>query len=160
MDRTDYLTLYRLFDGITPLPRDCGVLCGKACCRGDENTGMLLFPHEETVLRTVETDGRRYAVCGGRCDRTQRPLSCRIFPLFPFSDEAGRILVTADPRAKKICPLARQAKYAAFSRPFIRAVLETGRILSRDAAGKAFLTELSGEIREIAALNALLGGAG
>ena len=33
---------------ITPLKRDCGRVCGAACCRPleGEETGMLLFPGE------------------------------------------------------------------------------------------------------------------
>ena len=33
---------------VTPLKRDCGRVCGAACCRplGGEETGMLLFPGE------------------------------------------------------------------------------------------------------------------
>ena len=40
-----YLQLYRLFDSITPVRTDCGGLCDKACCRGDDG-GMYLFPGE------------------------------------------------------------------------------------------------------------------
>ncbi len=35
---------------LTPLLTDCGRLCGVACCKGDEQTGMLLFPGEEALL--------------------------------------------------------------------------------------------------------------
>lgn len=35
---------------LTPLLTDCGRLCGFACCKGDEQTGMLLFPGEEALF--------------------------------------------------------------------------------------------------------------
>ena len=34
---------------LTPLKTDCGRLCGGACCEGDEETGMLLFPGEDAL---------------------------------------------------------------------------------------------------------------
>ena len=44
-----YLQLYKLFDDITPVPVDCGQLCDKACCKGDDS-GMFLFPGEKEVF--------------------------------------------------------------------------------------------------------------
>ena len=44
-----YLQLYKLFDDVTPVPVDCGQLCDKACCKGDDS-GMFLFPGEKEVL--------------------------------------------------------------------------------------------------------------
>ena len=38
-----------LLQSLTPLKTDCGRLCGCACCRGDEQTGMLLFPGEDAL---------------------------------------------------------------------------------------------------------------
>lgn len=38
-----------LLNDITPLKFDCGVLCNKACCKGDKNTGMYLYPGEELM---------------------------------------------------------------------------------------------------------------
>ena len=35
---------------LTPLLTDCGRLCGFACCKGDEQTSMLLFPGEEALF--------------------------------------------------------------------------------------------------------------
>ena len=37
-----YLQLYKLFDDVTPVPVDCGQLCDKACCKGDDR-GMFLI---------------------------------------------------------------------------------------------------------------------
>ena len=82
--RDKYQKLYaeanRIIGDKTPLKKDCGQVCGGACCKGDDDTGMLLFPFEESVFRVDEKDGVRLCVCQGRCDRSERPLSCRIFP--------------------------------------------------------------------------------
>ena len=50
-----YLQLYRLFDNSTPLKADCGKLCGKSCCKGDDG-GMYLFPGEEKVFGLLNPD--------------------------------------------------------------------------------------------------------
>ena len=44
-----YGLIYNTIGGLTPLDYDCGILCGKACCKG-EDAGMLLFPHVEEAL--------------------------------------------------------------------------------------------------------------
>lgn len=87
----------------TPLKRDCGRLCGAACCQPDETglNGMLLFPFEETYyrrpiegfpFRLVDDDtlfkGGKRLVCEGTWSPRTPPLACRIFPL--------RIRVQAD----------------------------------------------------------------
>lgn len=77
-----YTHLYRLLDKATPIGADCGKLCGAACCKGDEDTGMYLFPFEEVMydgsekwLRIYESDfyvnGKavKIAICSGICDR-------------------------------------------------------------------------------------------
>ena len=46
----------------TPLRKDCGLICDGACCKGDSETGMLLFPCEQTSLSVTEKDGVRLAV--------------------------------------------------------------------------------------------------
>mgnify|MGYP000743635207 CR=1 FL=1 len=72
---------------LTPLLTDCGRLCGFACCKGDEQTGMLLFPGEEALFapcafgRVIpahfELAGRpaHLFVCNGTCSRENRPLA-------------------------------------------------------------------------------------
>ena len=152
----DYIKLYRLFDDAAPLKTDCGVLCEKACCRGDASVGMLLFPGEETALPTVEARGRRFVLCGGNCSRADRPLSCRIFPLFPVPDERGRIRVTADARGCAVCPLARQAENVRFDRRFVRRVKKAGKLLAKDPACLAFLIETAEEIAEAGKLREMI----
>ena len=147
--RAVYNGIYRLFDDVTPLRADCGMLCGKACCKGDENTGMLLFPHEETAFKTIKSQSGSLCVCNGVCERNDRPLSCRIFPLFPALDKNGNIKVIPDLRGADICPLVRQAENVSFDRRFLRHVRVTGKILSRDAECREFLRKVTEQIEEI-----------
>ena len=129
----------------TPLKADCGRLCEKACCRGDKETGMLLFPGEQTPFRVIERDGRRLAVCGGNCQRGERPLACRLFPFLPLPENDGKIRVRADPRGRGICPLVRLADEAAFSHRFLHRVRRVGALLWRDGESRAFLVALRRE---------------
>ena len=93
-----YADANRILSDKTPLKKDCGLICGGECCKGDNETGMLLFPFEKTTLNIIEKDGVRLAVCDGSCDRNERPLSCRIFPFFPYVTPEGRIRVIPDIR--------------------------------------------------------------
>lgn len=116
-DISAVLAARELLKDHTPLKADCGRLCDGACCRGDEATGMLLFPSEEalytgcTFARVVPTGfalGHTPAlllVCGGHCDRKNRPLACRLFPLFLHFRADGTSAVRMDARARAVCPL-------------------------------------------------------
>ena len=137
----------------TPLYKDCGLLCENACCKGDEGTGMLLFPFEETVLRVTEKDGVRLAVCDGKCDREDRPLSCMIFPFFPYITEAGRIRVIPDIRGYSVCPLVGNTDKVRLDRGFLMRVKKVGRLLSEDEECYRFLYETSREIDMLRALS-------
>ncbi len=154
-----YLQLYRHFDNITPISVDCGALCDKACCRGDDG-GMYLFPGEERVYSLLKPDWVRIensdftytfngkvknvkiAFCDGECDRFQRPLACRIFPLTPYLDN-GRITVITDPRAKAICPLAKTFSDNDYERVFRKNIENTFILLSKSSEFNAFLAEYS-----------------
>lgn len=115
--RNAVLAARELLENLTPLKTDCGRLCQGACCRGDENTGMLLFPGEEalykdcTFARVVETGFSLGAapalllVCEGSCDRKNRPLACRLFPLFLKFREDQPPVLRMDARARAVCPL-------------------------------------------------------
>lgn len=160
-----YLQLYRLFDDITPMPVDCGGLCDKACCQGDDG-GMYLFPGEERVYRllkpewitiedsdfTYNFDGKKKTVkiafCKGECDRYQRPLACRIFPLTPYLKD-GKIEVITDPRSKAICPLGKALKITDYDRAFVRNVKNAFILLSKNAEFSAFLKEYTEYIDDI-----------
>ena len=106
-----------LLVNLTPLKTDCGRLCQGACCQGDEKTGMLLFPGEEafyegcTFARIIPAgfmlggQEAQLLVCDGTCDRENRPLACRLFPLFLKFKEDGTTKMRMDVRAKSVCPL-------------------------------------------------------
>ena len=142
-----YEKIFKIMGDLTPLRADCGQLCGGACCKGNDSTGMRLFPHEETVLSVRHSEnGGRLAVCNGSCDRSTRPLSCRIFPFFPTIDEKGRIFVEPDHRAARLCPLLMHSEEILFDPRFFRAVKRVGRILAKDKDGRTFLEQITEEI--------------
>lgn len=147
-----------LLENVTPLKTDCGLACNGACCRPMEGemTGMLLFPGEEAYYegregyRMAETDHGTLLICSGRCDRADRPLSCRLMPLIPLIREDG-VKVATDFRAKTVCPLARQGKDA-LDPDFVAAVRQVGRILAEDEEQRAFLIKLTLQQDELKAL--------
>ena len=144
---------------------NCGRLCDGLCCRGDEQ-GMWLFPYEEEIFRdkegftVCETEGNYgypMVICSGECDRAERPLACRIFPLFPLiiEDEGTiRIKVIYDPRAG-MCPLSRQHKELDTS--FIKEVQKAARYLIRDEKILEYMKAVSLELIEIIELQRRLG---
>lgn len=111
------LAARELLEHLTPLKTDCGRLCQGACCQGDETTGMLLFPGEKafydgcTFARIIPAgfmlggQEAKLFVCDGACDRANRPLACRLFPLFLKFKEEGVTKLRMDMRAKAVCPL-------------------------------------------------------
>ena len=151
MKPTDYTALYakafRILDSYTPLRVDCGCLCNAACCKGDGQTGMRLFPHEPTTLPVIELeDGGRLVVCDGTCNREERPLGCRIFPFFPTVDARKRIFVEPDDRGRRLCPLLSHSDELVFDKRFFKALKKVGRLLARDEECLAFLREVTAEI--------------
>ena len=141
---------------VTPLKKDCGRVCGARCCRPleGEETGMLLFPGEAEAYAGLEGWTVRPAargeivVCPGACDRDQRPLSCRLFPLLPLIGDDGDIRVVTDLRAKAVCPLARQGK-SALDPAFIDAVREAGELLAQSDEQAVFLDMLEEEQQQL-----------
>ena len=137
-----------------PLNRDCGLYCGAACCRGDEETGMLLFPGEEAlyegcsfgrVLPANFSLGGKPAllfVCRGECPREERPLACRLFPAHILPD--GKIRM--DTRAAEVCPLYGSGTDA-FSPAFRAALREAAAALLADGECRAFLEGLDEALR-------------
>ena len=155
-----------LLSDVTPLRSDCGKVCGARCCRSleGEETGMLLFPGEEaaylekTDWKVLETKAGLLVVCPGACERGERPLACRIFPLVPVIRE-GTVRVAADERARAVCPLLRQG-LRGMDPAFKDAVREAGRILAEDPEQLEFLEMLTGEQDELKSLREKLGGIG
>ena len=111
------LAARELLKDLTPLKTDCGRLCQAACCQGDEHTGMLLFPGEETLYGccsfaevlpldySLGSTQAKLLVCKGGCERELRPLACRLFPLFLKFKEDSTTRLRIDMRAKPVCPL-------------------------------------------------------
>ena len=146
-----YGLIYNTIGGLTPLDYDCGILCGKACCKG-EDAGMLLFPHEEEALdlspfTVTEQDGRLLVRCNGNCDRENRPLACRIFPFFPTITPEGRVAIQPEAGAFKLCPCLQHIDRIRFDKLFLRAVRRVGRLLCMDDDCRVFLAERSAENR-------------
>ena len=147
-----------LLDTLTPLRTDCGLTCGCACCRSmeGETTGMLLFPGEEAYYQgrdgycLTDTGHGVLLTCSGRCERSDRPLACRLMPLLPLLRPDG-VKVATDLRAKSMCPLARQGKDA-LDPAFVAAVREVGRILAEDDVQRAYLARLTAQQDELKAL--------
>ena len=148
---------YRILGDTTPIPADCGKLCGAACCKGDGETGMLLFPGEAPrlakiagfrVLRIDYMDTRQWLlICEGTCDRNLRPLSCRIFPLAPKVHEDGSVTARLDPRAMGVkCPLAIM-RY--LDSGFTERVSRVFSLLGGDPQCLAFMRAVSGELDEL-----------
>lgn len=158
-----YLQLYRLFDNVTPVPVDCGELCDKACCQGDDS-GMFLFPGESAVYKLLNPDwvtvyesdfsyvhnGKTYktpiAMCDGNCDRYQRPLACRIFPLTPYLTADKTIEIIVDPRAKGLCPLAKGFNLEDFDEKFIKNIKKAFNVLMKNKHFADFMKEYSSYI--------------
>lgn len=106
LDRNDYRAIYGLLATVNPVPYDCGTICGEACCQsGDEDIGIFLLPGEEKIRNLSEwesyekTDDCYFVKCKGpkSCDRQNRPIQCRTFPLFPVLQPDGKFSVEANP---------------------------------------------------------------
>lgn len=138
-----YKKAYRMLEKSTPLKFDCGLICNRKCCSGDNNAGMWLFSGEELVLdnydkfltirneKVLNTDVL-FAVCNGSCDRKLRPLSCRIFPLVPYLDGDDRLTIIEDPRARYICPLLMDSFEIKVEKMFKQKVTKVFQLLIRD----------------------------
>lgn len=151
MKTTDYNKLYKkifnILGNLTPLNVDCGVLCENACCKGKSDQGMLLFPHEESVLSVQKTQtGGRLVVCDEKCNRNERPLSCRIFPFFPTVNEKGKVFIEKDYRAQLLCPLLEHSDEIIFNHNFFKALKKVGKLLAKDKECLQFLRNITEEI--------------
>lgn len=152
-----------LLESLTPLQTDCGQHCGGACCvsHPGEQTGMLLFPGEEAAYIGLPTyalhptDHGILLTCHGACDRSNRPLACRIFPLVILLRDDG-VKVATDAAALSVCPLARQGK-SALSQDFVAAVRQAGMLLAADDVQRMHLQRLTAMHDEWKALRAQYG---
>ena len=139
-----------LIENLTPLKTDCGLTCGAACCRADEDGqgGVKLFPGEALLY-----DGADWAqiedgvlTCGGRCPRASRPLGCRIFPLTPARRASGALSLRVDRRAFAMCPLAPHG-LKALDPAFVSAVHKALSIVDETPQGREFLDRWIAEER-------------
>lgn len=160
-----YTLAYEIMGEATPVKADCGELCDKACCRddGEEVTGMYLFPEENVMFRNMpegmklydtdfEYDYGRYAdliTCGGVCQRSRRPLACRIFPLTPYLTKEGELKIITDPRGKGMCPLAKTMAPEELDGEFVSAVRRTANLLMKNRQARLFIEALSRQIDEL-----------
>lgn len=153
-----YNEIYYLFNNTTPLPVDCGDLCGGLCCTGDDDTGMLLFPGEELLFEGLDgfevkdTEFKlsngffvKLLICEKSCKRELRPLACRIFPLFGIR-KSNEIKVVIDPRSYCICPLAQVGFDEGFTTKFILAVSNAFIMLIKDNQCKEFIDLMKDEL--------------
>ncbi|MEE0741719.1 MAG: hypothetical protein ACLRWH_11940 [Emergencia sp.] len=150
-----YQSIYRLLDKVSPVPYDCGSLCGAICCNcgnDDEDLGIYLLPGEDKVhdrdadwltwsSESAEDydfpeswTGKVYFVrckTPPHCPREKRPMQCRTFPLTPHIDDDGELsLVLNDTELPYRCPLIEDAM--ALSPDFIKATYTCWKHLIRD----------------------------
>lgn len=157
-----YKIIYRRMGALTPIRADCGQLCSRACCEGDcDGDGMYLFPGEEKMYgdnlswAKISKTNFEYAdgafaplfACNGFCDRRERPLACRIFPLTPYMDRDGVLRVIVDPRGRGMCPMA-VLRLSDFEREFTEAVEAIGKIMIKNPRCRAFIESFSRMIDE------------
>ena len=152
-----YKKIYKLLENVTPLRADCGELCGKSCCEGDDETGMYLFPFEEVMFNGcekygitieesdfyVEGNAVSIALCKGICNRKYRPLSCRIFPLIMHNGE-----IKLDRRGFSVCPLVKYNDINALDENFVLTVTKVYNILSKIKEIRPYIKETSDLIDE------------
>jgi hypothetical protein len=148
----DYQYLYRITAGPTPLPGDCGTLCGSVCCRPGKHDelGIYLFPGEQAMftrrenwLQWEEHDPAEhffpaswpkpvyFVRCTRPCPREARPLACRFFPLAPHLQRDGTMLLIYETMDLPYsCPLITQNK--PLQKEFVAAVNAAWQIMLRD----------------------------
>ncbi len=151
---------YEFLENVTPVKYDCGKICDKKCCKGNDNDGMLLFPGEEEFFRESESfevyyDGRYESLavrCKGPCNRSERPLSCRIFPYLIYEDvKNSKFSVAPDIRALDFCPLISE-KYD-FDRKFLRALRIASAKLTENAEIAEFIRKITGKLTDFNGLD-------
>jgi len=157
MQKQEFTALYDLLDEVTPLLVDCGELCQAACCQSEAGQGIYLFPGEEVLFtsaywgRPFEIDGHLAIGCDSHCPRAERPLFCRLFPLFPYLKETGELEIIFYRPFAHLCPLVKLDDFALLAEDYLEAVQEIGENLAADPACREFLNQISREIDRLAA---------
>ena len=150
--------LYALLGDVTPLRSDCGALCGAACCQGDEEDGMILFPGESKYYEDREGFSVQYnteyrcncLICHGTCDRDERPLSCRIYPYFFYIGKELRVTAAPDVRAIGRCPLTKEGIRT--NKTFLRRMRMAAKVIDGDAELKMFVAFISEKLTDFGGL--------
>ena len=151
---------YEFLENVTPVKFDCGKICNKKCCKGNDNDGMLLFPGEEELFSDnsnfeIYYDSRYECTairCKGFCNRNERPLSCRIFPYLIYTDEkSGNHAVAPDIRALDFCPLLIE-KYD-FDRKFLRALRLASHKLCENTEISDFIQKITKKLTDFNGLD-------
>ncbi len=143
---------YKLLDQVTPLKKDCGILCNKKCCaEWEKGVGMYLLPGEEQMFSQDETwldweahscDDYRFAPswtgvvyfvkCNTACPRDKRPFACRTFPLAPYLTDKGVLQIVFDHHSLHVCPLSQEGDKTLLDRRFLKRVREAWILLLED----------------------------
>lgn len=140
---------------VTPLPYDCGTLCGHKCCTDyAPNVGVYLLPGElelfdgtEDWLTWQHHSPKRYEFapswsrhrtipfmrCHSLCLREKRPFECRTYPLVPFLQEDGRVEMRYSPWAEGVCPLVERFPMESLQPAFRERAREAWQLLIQDA---------------------------
>lgn len=161
----DFEHLYKLTNRVTPLDTDCGMLCGKICCRPDpgNSLGVYLFPGEEAMFRGEMPwyhlerhnpadydfpdnwkEPVHFLKCVTPCPRDKRPLACRFFPLAPHLLRDGSLLLIHETaRLPYTCPLI--AGNIPLGGDFIETVATAWQILLQDPLVHRLVAEDSRE---------------
>ncbi|MEW6523477.1 MAG: hypothetical protein AB1445_07885 [Bacillota bacterium] len=152
LTRDDYAVAYRWFDLATPLPFDCGTLCGKMCCsEWQPGVGMYLYPGEEAMFTQDEDwlvweehdtaefefcpewSGKvTFIMCQRPCPRHRRPVECRTFPLAPHLTAAGALEMVLDPDGLHLCPLIRGGELEVLDPAFVTNAHRAWEVLLQD----------------------------
>lgn len=153
--KSTYRAIYRLLDRVSPVPFDCGRICGAACCTAanyDEEMGIFLLPGEEKVhsrhddwlvWNSLSTEEYEFPeswhgnVCFVRCKtpphcpRSKRPIQCRTFPLAPHISPDGSLhLIYSDADLPYCCPMIEES--TELDPRFVQATYTVWKHLVRD----------------------------
>ena len=153
--RRTYKAIYRLLDRVSPVPFDCGTICGAACCTAaysDEDLGIMLLPGEDKI-HDKKDDWLSWESLGDdeyelpdtwkgkiffvrcktppHCPRHLRPIQCRSFPLLPHLDMDGSLrMVMNDYDLPYACPMIEDGME--LDERFVKATRTAGKHLIRD----------------------------
>ncbi|MBN1352020.1 hypothetical protein JXJ21_21640 [candidate division KSB1 bacterium] len=148
-----YSELYAGLDDITPLQIDCGELCGSRCCSNEIGKGVFLFPYEEVMFENkmnwggfFQLSGMDAIRCDGKCVRAERPLACRLFPLFPYLSADGKVETRFYSPMTAVCPLIRLGDYSLLAPDYADEVMQVTLRLFEDPDCQEFLLKISREI--------------